>query len=303
MNIKQANQQSLVKILNRLNAKQTICKEDDIWFLSPFRQEKTASFHVKPSENVWYDHGEGKGGDCVSFAVHYLKSQGEDYTVSDALRWLKNMSGFVSPVPIVAKATKERSPAFTMKCKTTINTAALTNYLDSRGIPLDIAKDYLSEVYFDSKKTGKHYYALGFKNLENGYEFRNPVQQGCIGIKAISFIRGTIPKPEEIHVFEGVFDFLSVITKLNGTALKGDAIILNSVSMVNHLYPYVRNYGYKIAYTWFDNDEAGTKAKVSVSDYFKAENIQHIAMNTVYKNFKDVNEWLVNSPQSTLKRF
>lgn len=303
MNIKQANQQSLVEILNRLNAKQTLQKEDDIWYLSPFRKEKTASFHVKPSANIWYDHGEGKGGDCVSFAVHYLKAYGEEHTVPDALRWIKNMSSFVPYVPMITKSSKHRNPNFTMKCKTAINATGLKKYLETRHIPLEIAQRHLSEIYFDSKKTGKNYYALGFKNLENGYEFRNPVQQGCVGVKAISFVRGTIPKPEEIHVFEGVFDFLSVITNLNGSELKGDAIVLNSVSMVNHLYPYIKNYGYKIGYTWFDNDIAGLKAKQTTAEFFKSEGIKHVPMNGTYKSFKDVNEWLVSSPKSTLKGF
>lgn len=300
MNIKEANQKSLLEILERLNIKQTSKKGDDIWYLSPFRNEKTPSFHIKSNQNIWYDFGAGKGGDCVSFAAEYLKSNNEECTVSDALRWIKNMTGGIRNIGIVCKPTEKRDPAFTLKCKTPINSLGLTNYLDKRGIPLNIAKRYLSEIYFENKKIDKHYYALGFKNIENGYEFRNPIQKGCVGLKAISFVRGSIPKPEEIHLFEGFFDFLSVITKLNGKSLNGDAIVLNSVSMIGQVYPYIKSYGYKIGYSWFDNDEAGIKTQSTLSEIFQIEKIKHIQMNSNYKNFKDVNDWLVNSPKSSL---
>ena len=39
---------------------------DDRWKgLSPFRREENPSFEVRPSENVYYDYGEGKGGDQI----------------------------------------------------------------------------------------------------------------------------------------------------------------------------------------------------------------------------------------------
>lgn len=38
-------------------------------YLSPLRQEKTASFHVNYTKNLWYDHGTGEGGDLIALAM------------------------------------------------------------------------------------------------------------------------------------------------------------------------------------------------------------------------------------------
>ena len=43
-----------------INSKQNI-----FWFLSPFRNEKTASFKVDISTNRFYDFGEGFGGTLI----------------------------------------------------------------------------------------------------------------------------------------------------------------------------------------------------------------------------------------------
>ncbi len=38
-------------------------------YLSPFRQERTASFSVNYDENVWYDHGIGEGGSIIDLVA------------------------------------------------------------------------------------------------------------------------------------------------------------------------------------------------------------------------------------------
>ncbi len=44
----------------------------DCWYLSPFRNEKEASFKVNKTKNVWYGHGAGKGGSVVDFVTSYF---------------------------------------------------------------------------------------------------------------------------------------------------------------------------------------------------------------------------------------
>jgi DNA primase len=55
----------------------------DYWYLSPFREEKTALFKVNHGLNAWYDHGVGKGGNLVYFGIIYFNC-----TVSDFLEHL-----------------------------------------------------------------------------------------------------------------------------------------------------------------------------------------------------------------------
>lgn len=49
--------------------------------LSPFRDEKTASFVVSPSKQIWKDFSTGKGGNAISFLMEV-----EGYTYPEALR-------------------------------------------------------------------------------------------------------------------------------------------------------------------------------------------------------------------------
>ena len=39
-----------------------------MWYKSPFRTEKEASFKVDLHKEVWYDFGLGKGGDIITLA-------------------------------------------------------------------------------------------------------------------------------------------------------------------------------------------------------------------------------------------
>lgn len=61
MNIEQANAIALPEILHKIGHSPFKQKGADIWYHSPFRAEKTASFHVNAIKNVWYDFGMAKG--------------------------------------------------------------------------------------------------------------------------------------------------------------------------------------------------------------------------------------------------
>lgn len=100
------------------------------------------------------------------------------------------------------------------------------------------------------------------------YDCRNPYFKGCVKKKAITFVRGSDPKPEGIPLFEGFMDFLSAVTEQR-KAFEGDVIILNSLSCIQEASGYMRNYGYQKAYAWLDNDPAGNKATHAFSNFLK----------------------------------
>lgn len=295
MNIEQAKSVSLYDVLIKLNLKPTQENAQEAWFLSPLRDEKTPSFHVHLKKNVWYDFGDAKGGDIINFVCAYLEKSEESHTVSDALRWIKNMSGYVPSIaPVTSNDEPKEDPKLVVKNVNEINHLALVRYLEKRGVPLKIASKHLKEIYVQNKDTGKSMFALGLKNEEGGYELRNPFFKGCVGSKSVSFIRGNIPKPEGIHVFEGFMDYLSILADVNREKLDDDAIILNSLSCMKMATPYIKGYGYKTAWTWMDNDDAGKKATQSLDEFFKTEqDLSHRPMNESYEPHKDVNAWLV----------
>ena len=185
----------------------------------------------------------------------------------------------------------ESEPTLVLKSKCPIQHLALIRYLEQRGIPLPLARKHLCQVRVEIRTTGKSFFALGFRNEEGGHELRNPFFKGSLKPKTITFIRGEHPKPERIHLFEGVMDYLSAWQN-SEIFLDGDSIVLNSIACLSKAFPYIRNYGYRYACTWLDNDRAGVDASRTLSEFFRNEpDLQHIRMNGVYAPHKDVNAW------------
>lgn len=72
--------------------------------LSPFRQERTASFYVSPEKQIWHDFGANEGGDMISFVM-----QIEGLSFSEALQLLADRAGVkLQKTPRVADGNKVR---------------------------------------------------------------------------------------------------------------------------------------------------------------------------------------------------
>lgn len=296
MNIDQAKTIALCLILDKLGIKPVKESGPERWYRSPLRRERTASFHVQTVRNIWYDFGIGKGGNTLDFAVAYLESQGESCTVPDALRWLEILSGQAPVIQNVeAPPEREEEPSLVLMEKGPVTHQLLVRYLESRGIPLEIARNVLKQVRISNRNTGRKFFALALINEEKGWEIRNPFFKGCIGNKGVSFIRGKTPKPDSLHIFEGIFDYLSTLAHTNKKTLDGDTLILNSLSCMSGATPYIKSYGYRAVYSWMDNDEAGKKATASLDAFLETEDgLSHKPMNRLYAPHKDVNAWHVH---------
>ena len=306
MDIAHAKAINIADILSRLHVEPAKTNGHKLLYLSPVRNEKTPSFWVDTQTNRWKDFGTGEGGDSIDLVCAYLKSTREDCTTADALRWLSNMEGGFHPAPILRQHTNWRDvekpdPSLTIKTVKPVQHLALTHYLNKRGIPLTVARTHLKEIHLRNRHTGKGFFALGFANEEGGYELRNPFFKGCIGSKAISFIRGSQSNPDTIHLFEGGMDYLSAIAQHHNKPLTGDAIILNSLAILNSAFPYIHNYGYRMLYSWLDNDATGEKAGPVLAEFCKTQaDLSLTTMNKVYAPHKDVNAWHMHTRNLTL---
>ena len=60
--------------------------------LCPFHNEKTPSFSVTPSKQMYYCFGCGAGGNVITFLMEY-----ENYTFKEALTWLADRAGIELP--------------------------------------------------------------------------------------------------------------------------------------------------------------------------------------------------------------
>jgi DNA primase len=65
----QANEIDLVNYLQNAGQRPLKIRGNEYWYLSPLREEKTPSFKVDRKQNIWYDHGIGKGGNFVDFGI------------------------------------------------------------------------------------------------------------------------------------------------------------------------------------------------------------------------------------------
>lgn len=298
MNIEQANSIAMTEILRKLGCRPVKQKGDEFWYLSPFRDEKTASFKVHTGKNLWYDFGAGKGGDVVKFACDYLISGNDGAGVSAALKWLQAFASY-SPVEERPKEVPLPSTVRALEAVRVyeLQYRILTNYVESRGIPLDLAQEFLKEVLVRNNKTGREFRTIGLYNESEGFEICTEDFKGCIGPKSISFIRGTELPASEIHIFEGMWDFLTAFAQHPKQHFEGDVIILNSTMCLPQSFPYLKDYNYKKVTTWLDNDDAGRNATNYLKELAYTESIEFAAMNEIYAPNKDVNEWHVKTLQ------
>jgi hypothetical protein len=295
MNIEQAKAISIIDLLTKLGHKPVRTQRHRVRYLSPYRIERTASFDVHPGSNTWIDRGDGnRGGNTFDLALLIMKflNPEQEHTIPDALRWLENMAGLAPFIkPVETEDYTQNDSSLVLSKVTTIQHQKLIEYLASRGIPLSVGKQYLKQARIYNKNSGKHFYTLAFPNELGGYELRNQFFKGCIRPKGITFIRGAKPDGG-IHLFEGSPDYGTILTLNNGKPFRSDTIVLNSVSLMNQATPFIKGYGYKVAYTWMHNDVAGKKATASLDDFFKTEQgLKHRPMNFMYLPYKDANIW------------
>ena len=280
MNCKQFNSISLEEVLQNLGHHPTKQTEKEAWFLNPFATENHASFKLDKRNNIWYLHSEGIGGKNTDFMMKYLKA-----SVKEVLEWAEKQN-FSSFQYQNNSNTKQKALAnnYTIIEVKDIQHQALLEYLKSRKVENQL--EFLKEIHY--RMNDKNYFGIGFKNDSGGYEIRNKYSKICLGKKDVSMIKNG---SENLKIFEGFFDFLSFKNiEKSLSDEKSDYIILNSVSMISKIKNLLKNY--KKIELYFDNDEAGNRAVETLKKEF--ENVEDDRI--LYKDFKDLNDWAISSP-------
>jgi hypothetical protein len=267
----------------------------DYWYHSPFREERTPSFKVNTRLNVWYDHGTGEGGSILDLGTRlhqctlheFLEklSQGNHNRVSLQRQHLPN------------EKPENKLEVISVKALTSPD---LVHYLDSRGINIEIASKYCKEVEFWIGT--RMYSAVGFPNQSGAYELRNRWFKGSSSPKDISLINND---SSGISILEGFIDFLSLMQfdhkETKDLVHSNDFLILNSLSLLNRCIPLLQSY--RSVNIFLDNDLAAKETKLRL----KAKGVRFNDASTLYKDFKDMNAYLVatqkvkESPIPTIK--
>jgi hypothetical protein len=89
----------------------------------------------------------------------------------------------------------------------------------------------------------------------------------------------------EISLFEGWPDFLTLLTIQKKIEPDNTCIILNSISFLEIMIPFLKDHN---VYYWGQNDHAGDKAYTRL----RAEGIYTIDRRVSYEDFKDLNDKL-----------
>jgi DNA primase len=294
MNCAEANQIDLVDYLNLLGYQPQKMRNNDHWYLSPFREEKEPSFKVHKAKNVWYDYGLGKGGKLINFVTEYYRCE-----VSEALKKISSFHGQKHQQnntlrqPFHRHETNQinddnaRETAIKIiVAKQPITDLSLCSYLKKRRIEKSISDKYCYEVLFKLTDKEKEYKAIGFKNNAGGYELRNEYFKGGSSPKYISYIDN---KADNICVFEGFFDFLSYQTIYqNQEQEMTNFLVLNSLSFFERsLLLLEKHTGVKL---YLDNDNAGRK----YTETALKRSLKFQDKSRLYKGYKDLNEWITN---------
>ena len=229
MNIQEAKNIRLVDFLAGFGYEPVIQRGNSVWYKSPFRTEKEASFKVDLHKELWYDFGLGKGGDIITLAKEIYRTQDIGYV----LQCIGDKRAVLKPVTVSCPFEKAY-PAFQdLKIIPLANRILLT-YLKERCIDLETARKICREAHF--KRNGKNYFAIAFPNISGGYEIRNRYFKACIAPKDITCIIST-PESRICYIFEGFIDFLSF--RLAFPSLEeGDYIVLNSVSNLQKAFSF-----------------------------------------------------------------
>lgn len=282
--IAQAKEMDMVQYLASQGHEPTKIRGNDHWYLSPLRDEKTASFKVNARHNIWYDHGLGKGGNLIDFGTRYFNCSVSDF--------LKTLAGSLSFQPL-SKSNRNvipDAPKITIKKVVDLTSPALIKYLHERRIDIDIATLFCKQVTYNYD--GKNYYGIGFENNSGGWEIRNRFYKTSCSPKDYTLIKNG---NENIAVFEGYMDFLSFIGDNMENYLQSDYLILNSLSFFDRTLPLMK--GYATKHLYLDQDEAGRKATakaLSLDPAFKDR-------GNLYKGFKDYNDWNVRRENPKLQ--
>jgi DNA primase len=287
ISLREIREMDMVNYLSSLGLEPTKIRNNDFWYLSPLREEKTSSFKINRRLNKWYDHGIGKGGNLIDFAVLY-----HGCTVGELFLRLNNDFSFHKPDFQYTNTTKKAEQKIKVIKDSILNSYALLKYLNQRQIPIEIARQYCSEVHYEMN--GKTYFGIGFKNDSGAWEIRNPYFKSSSSPKDITIIKN---EAEEVCVFEGFMDFLSFKTlHKNLPENSQDFVVLNSVSFFERARRFMENH--RSIRLYLDRDVTGRNCiqrALSLSTKYQDE-------SRLYKNHKDLNEWLVNFDNSPKKR-
>ncbi|PMD93543.1 hypothetical protein BWI97_18295 [Siphonobacter sp. BAB-5405] len=284
--IEQAKRVLIAEYLQKRGISPAYQSGNELVYCSPLRQESTPSFFVNLSKNVFADFGgEGDKGDVIRLCQLL-----EKINFRTAVERLSSFEGTPFTPAFSFSGSEPDSPSPLQVLETLpLKHPVLVRYVESRGIPVGLASDYVKEVHY--QRLGKRYFALGFPNDAGGFALRNGT-----GFKfqtrpaGITTFEGSLPG--KVCVFEGFFDFLSALAYYDLDMPRYHTIVLNSTSHLRAALPVLDSWNCTQLNCFLDDDREGQRALLR----FKELGFTVHDCSTLYKGHKDFNELLMAHP-------
>ena len=155
--------------------------------LSPFTNEKTPSFMVSPTKQIWKDFSSGKGGNVIAFLMEH-----EQYSYPQAIRYLADKYNIEI---IETELTDKQKDDNNIKEKLFLICDFVKNYFKTQFNESDfgrtIARTYFDERGFDDEtlekfdigSLGSEKYNLRDHCLSNGYNIEDLEALGLVSTK------------------------------------------------------------------------------------------------------------------------
>ena len=273
-----AREISIVHILDKLGAKRAGGRGSRLLYHCPFREDRNPSMYVNVNKGTWVDMAnpeecKGDGIKLVELTLNLRPLEAAKYIVGEGV-----ISSNARPQSYTPRRVQRvDSIEYTVH---ELEHPALLDYLNSRGIPANLARRLCKEIHI-----GRLFF-IGFASQNGGYELRNKLGKRSLGNKNIS----VLGSGNRAIIFEGFIDFLSHL-RIYGFIADHKYIVLNSVCNLEKVIEHFNVFGLpNHIQLWLDNDDAGRNATV-----FLAEELQCSVedMSSVYASYNDVNDWLV----------
>jgi hypothetical protein len=283
LSCEQAKQVDIVDYLASLGFVPAKVRRNDYWYLSPLREEKTASFKINRKENIWYDHGLGKGGNLLDFGVLYHNCSVKDF--------VDKLDGNLAFHQQIIKNSSTEDSQIKILSERSLISLPLLRYIKQRRITEEASRKYCREIMFSLHN--KTYLAIGFRNNEGGFELRNEWFKGSSSPKAItSFDHGA----KALAVFEGFFDFLSYRSIQQNQQLPAlNFLILNSTSFFEKSREFMEQYD--SVRLFLDRDKTGQNSTLQALSWSK----KYRDESHLYNGYNDLNEWMQQIGKSIKK--
>jgi hypothetical protein len=278
-------------------------------YFSPFRDERTPSFHIDEAKNTWYDYGTSEGGNLFDFVCKFVNiTRGEVYDWLASFRHMVPESEYKALIAPMLERKPHSSRIVIDSSSHHFTRRKLVEYAADRAVSKEVLEKYCEEiVYHVASAPDRKFYAIGFKNNSGGYVLRSSISKRCSSSDITTLgSDGEMTQDttcDKVLVFEGFMDFLSWITDVKQQAPQYDCCILNSVSNIARALPWIMEHRNIAAF--MDNDDAGreTLQKIMDSASEGAHDVCVYDMSRLYEGYNDLNEKLsdeLTSNQSSI---